>query len=450
MKTYTIQSTQEILNLVDSDFKKNTILKDKHLYFIDTLIRHRADKKPKYLSSQLLKKTFGDRKYNSIINYFLEKGLIERNLNCQDGGFRYYTYKLLIKINKLIKYEITSTSLIKNINFFNKTNFSNLNEVEKQVLQNIQQLQLPSNFEVPKLYMTKSKNTGRLFHTLTNLPKEQRIYLRHIDGNSLVELDGKSAQLVMLSNMFNDDEAFNDAVYSGQIYQIIADEMGVDISCEKAKDKFKKQFFSTAIFNQDKKVVSNSKYGIAFKNLFPIMYQYLIDIDENKRKAKELQLQESQLFINNITRDLVDKGFFVIPIHDALVVFKKDTESVMKIVDDNCFSFLGRLMQFSSKEFCPTLYDNCTTYINLYNKEEEKEDIQHIGVYVVQNSKGVGQNKNIMVRDEKIEAITQAIKSLSSENQKITIRKIKELSGVAKSTVEKHYKNILNDLSSDL
>lgn len=449
MSTYSIQSTQEILNLVDSDFKEKTLLKDKHLYFIDTLIRNKADRKPKYLSSQLLKKTFGDRTYKTIIDYFLEKGLIERHLNCQDGGFRYYTYKLLVKTNKLIKYDLTSTGLIKTINYFNNTNFNSLNETEKQVLENIQQLQLPSAIERPKLYMSKSKNTGRLFHTLTSLPKKQRMYLRHIDGHKLMEFDGKGAQLVMLSNMFSDDEAFNDAVYSGNIYQIIADNMGVDISSEQAKDKFKKQFFSTVIFNEDKRVISNSKYGIAFKNLFPLTYEFLMSFDGIRSKASELQLQESRLFINNITRDLVNKGLFVIPIHDALVIFEKDTDSVMKIVNDNCFSFLGRLMQFSSKKFCPTPYDNCTTYINIYNKEEDTEDRQHTGVYVVQNNKGVVQNKNIMVRDEKIEVITQAIKSLLNDNQKVTVRKIQALSGVAIKTVGKYYKNILNELSLD-
>jgi hypothetical protein len=57
----------------------------------------------------------------------------------------------------------------------------------------------------------------------------------------------------------------------------------------------------------------------------------------------------------------------------------------------------------------------------------------------VQNRKGVGQNKNTQLQDEKVAIITQAIKQLMTNNQKITIRKIRELSGVAKSTVEKNY-----------
>jgi hypothetical protein len=61
----------------------------------------------------------------------------------------------------------------------------------------------------------------------------------------------------------------------------------------------------------------------------------------------------------------------------------------------------------------------------------------------------VGQNKKTQLRDEKVVVITQAIKQLITNNQKITIRKIQELSGVAKSTVEKHYKAVLADLSHD-
>jgi hypothetical protein len=126
----------------------------------------------------------------------------------------------------------------------------------------------------------------------------------------------------------------------------------------------------------------------------------------------------------------------------------------MKIINDNCYGYLGRLMTFSSKEFCPTPYPNCTTYINIHKREaetaEERRESNTRGVYVVQNPKGVGQNKNTQLQADKIEVITQTIKQLITNNQKITIRKIQELSGVAKSTVEKHYKAIIADLSQDI
>ena len=453
MQSYSIQSTQELISLVDSDFKSNTTLKDKHLYFIDTLIRHKADKKAKYLSSKNLKRTFGDRVYKSIINYFVEKSIVECSKCYQDGGYPYFKYKLLIGTTKLVEYEITSVGLLNTIQYFHNTNYNNLNPVEKQVLENIQQLQLPTAIKTPKLYMSKSKNTGRLFHTLTSLPRKHRQYLRHANGHELLELDGKGAQLVMLSNEYPYDEAFNDAVYSGEIYKIIADEMGVDISTQDARDKFKKQFFNTVIFNQNPSVVANSKYGSAFGKLFPIMYHYLIEVDPNVSKARGLQQQESQLFIGNITRDLVNKKLFVVPIHDAVVIHKKDMDAAMKIINDNCFGFLGRLMTFSSKEFCPTPYPNCTTYINIYNREAEaageRRENNSRGVYVVQPPKGVGQNKNTQLQADKIEVITKAIKQLMADNQKITIRNIQELSGVAKATVEKHYKLILSQISHD-
>lgn len=451
MQTYSIQSTQELISLVDSDFKDNLTLKDKHLYFIDTLIRHKADKNAQYLSSKNLKRTFGDRVYKSILNYFVEKLIVECFKCYQDGGYPYFKFKLLISTQKLLDYEITSVGLQKTINFFHNTNYNNLNDVEKQVLENIQQLQMPTAIESPKLYMSKSKNTGRLFHTLTSMQRKHRKYLKHVDGHELLELDGKGAQLVMLSHIYNDDEAFNDAVYSAEIYRIMADEMGIDISTDQARDKFKKQFFNTVIFNQKPSVIANSKYGIAFSKLFPITFHHLIEVNSNTSRARELQEQESQLFIGNITRDLVKQGHFVIPIHDAVVIHKKDFDFAMKIINDNCYGFLGRLMTFSCKEFCPTPYPNCTTYNKIYNKGEAeggRRESSHTGVYVVQSSKGVGQNNNNLVKVEKIAVITQAIKQLVAENQKITVRKIKEISGVAKATVEKHYRAILADLNN--
>lgn len=452
MQSYSIQSTQALISLVDSDFESNTTLKDKHLYFIDTLIRRRADKKAMYLDSQLLKKTFGDKEYLLIINYFIEKGIVQRYFNKQDGYFSYYTYKLLISVKKLVPYQLKSPSLIRTIDYFHNTNYNNLRDFEKQVLHNIQKLQLPSEFDVPRLYMTKSKNTGRMFHSITNMPKNQRMQLKHVDGIRLGEFDAKNAQLVMLSHMYNDDEVFNDAVYGGEFYNIMADEMGVDISNEASKKEFKRKFFNSILFNENILVVANSKYGKAFKNLFPITYHHLIEMQTDTSKANELQSSESNLFIDNITRDLVNEGLFVIPIHDAIIFDLDKIDSVQKIIDDNCYSVLGRLITLSLEEFCPTPCSQYTTYNNIYNKgkeEGEEEKDSQRGVYVVQNPKGVGQNKNTQLQDEKVAAVTHAIKQIMADNQKITIRKIQELSGVAKATVEKHYKLILSQISQD-
>ena len=48
----------------------------------------------------------------------------------------------------------------------------------------------------------------------------------------------------------------------------------------------------------------------------------------------------------------------------------------------------------------------------------ERRDSNSSGVYVVQPSKGVGQNKNTQVKDEKVAVITQTIKQLMADNQK--------------------------------
>ena len=67
----------------------------------------------------------------------------------------------------------------------------------------------------------------------------------------------------------------------------------------------------------------------------------------------------------------------------------------------------------------------------------------------MQSNSMVGQNKKTLLRDEKVAIITQAIKQLMADNQKITVRKIQQLSGVAKATVEKHHKLILSHISHD-
>jgi hypothetical protein len=455
MQPKTIKSTQEIINLLESDFKDNLQLKDKHFYFIDTLIRNRADRKSIYLSSKLLKKTFGDRPYKAIVNYFVDHGIVECYSNYQEGGYYYNKYKLLYSVKKLVEYQLTYKPLIKIIDYFHQTNYNSLLDFEKQVLHNIEQLQLPSNFDIPKLYISKSKNTGRLFHTLTNMPEKQRIRLKHVDNIRLGELDGKNAQLVMLSDMFNDDEVFNDAVYGGEFYQQLASEMGIDISIDSKKREFKRKFFNSILFNSNRAVIANSKYGVAFKKLYPITFHHLIEMDKHISKARQLQRSESNLFINNITRDLVKNGLFVIPIHDAFIINMDDIDKVQKIIYDNCHSILGRLISMSIKEFCPTIESDCTTYNNIYEKVEEKvkekeerNNNSHRAVYMVQSDSMVGQNKKTAIMNEKISVISTAIKSLIADNQKVTVRKIQEASGVAKSTVEKHYKQIIYVLNN--
>ena len=232
----------------------------------------------------------------------------------------------------------------------------------------------------------------------------------------------------------------------------MANEMGIDISDDASRKEFKRKFFNSILFNENVLVVANSKYGKAFEKLFPITYHHLIEMQTDTSKATELQKSESNLFIDNITRDLVKEGLFVIPIHDAIIFNLDEIDSVQKIIDDNCYSVLGRLITLSLEEFCPTPCSQYTTYNNIYNKGEaegEEEKDSQGGVYVVQNPKGVGQNKNTQLQADKIEVITTAIKQLLANNQKITIRKVKELSGVAKATVEKHYKSILGQISQD-
>ena len=126
---------------------------------------------------------------------------------------------------------------------------------------------------------------------------------------------------------------------------------------------------------------------------------------------------------------------------------------LLKTLQVFIISIVTRLITLSLEEFCPTPCSQYTTYINKHNREAEaageRRENNSRGVYVVQPPKGVGQNKNTQLQADKIEVITTAIKQIMVDNQKITIRKIQELSGLAKATVEKHYKPILSQISQD-
>lgn len=91
--------------------------------------------------------------------------------------------------------------------------------------------------------------------------------------------------------------------------------------------------------------------------------------------------------------------------------------------------------------------NNCTKYICI-NKEREGGGSSTI--YVVQRPQGVGQNKNTIKMAESIEILTNTIKAMLDGNQKITIRSLVTESGLAKKTVEKYYKSILEQLKNEI
>jgi hypothetical protein len=459
-----IKTTSQILELVSSSPNKDALL-----YFIYQILKRNTNKDV-YLSSQVLKKTFGDRTYKTIINQLVEFGIVEVNTNYRDKEYPYNTYKLLVSHSKkdLVDYVITDTKLIKRVEYIIENKFDKLPPFIKQVLYNLESLVLTdelrseltkdgfnledeiffTNNNEFKPRITQSKS-GRVHHTLTNLNKKYRKKLSSTHGN-LVEIDAKNAQLIFLSQLCSHDTRFNEDVFGGVFYEKLSMKMGVDISKKSVRDDFKSKFFKTILCNENKVVIANNKFTKTFSTLYPIMYDYLINLRQDSTKATLLQQLESEFFITNILKDIIQMKLFVIPVHDAMIVLDKDIKAVMTIINDHSMAFFNRLITTSIEHytFCSTPCDSALLIIKEEERRKRREENNNKCICSA-NVKGVEQNKNKLKSQETIEKITKAILSLMEEGIKVTTRKIQAIAGVSVASVNKHYKAILSELTND-
>ena len=459
-----IKTTSQILELVSTLPNKDALL-----YFIYQILKRNTNKDV-YLSSQVLKKTFGDRAYKTLINQLVELGIIEVFTNYRDKEYPYNTYKILLTHSKkdLVDYEITDTKLIKRVEYIIENKFDKLPPHIKKVLFNLESLVLTdelrsellkdgfqledeifftnNNYFKPRITQSKS---GRVHHTLTNLNKKYRKKLSSTHGN-LVEIDAKNAQLIFLSQLCPHDTNFNEDVFEGVFYEKLSKKMGVDIAKKSDKDEFKRKFFNTILCNENKAVIANNKFTQAFSSLYPIMFNYLITLNQDTTKATMLQELESEFFITNILRDIIEKKLFVIPVHDAMIVLEKDIEAVMTIINDHSMAFFNRYITTSIKHytFCSTPCNSALLIIKEEASTRRREENNNKCICSAKN-KGIEQNKNQIKSQETIEKITIAILSLMEEGTKVTTRNIQARASVSVASVNKHYKAILNDLTND-
>lgn len=458
-----IKTTSQILQLVSSLPNKDALL-----YFTYQILKRNTNKDV-YLSSQVLKKTFGDRAYKSIINQLAELGIVEVLTNYREKEYPYLTYKALLSHSKkdLVEHEITDHKLIKRVEYIIENKYEMLPPYIKQVLQNLESLLITDELVAElkkegiqledhvfftnnsdfKPRITQSK-TGRVHHTLTNLNKKYRKKLSSTHGN-LVEIDAKNAQLIFLSQLCPFDTIFNEDVFGGIFYDKLSMKMGVDISKKSVKDEFKRKFFNTILCNENKAVIANNKFTSAFSSLYPIMFNYLITLNQDSTKATLLQELEAEFFITNILRDIIEMKLFAIPVHDAMIILDKDVEAVMAIINDHSTAFFNRHITTSSEHytFCST---PCDSTLLIIEKEETRRREENNNKCICSaNVEGVEQNMNHIKSQDTIEKITNAIITLKEEGAKVTTRNIQARAGVSAASVNKHYKAILSDLAND-
>ena len=454
-----IKITEAIQEILLSLPQKELKYKDYYLHFVNQLINKNAYTSPVHLSSIILRRIYGRKRYLTIINFLTEVGIIKvtnKTKKLNNGFIVHVKYFSLINEDKTINYIITNQTLLNNIDrsYFNvvKAHPKFINQMKQNIddiimLPKLVNLLLSEGIiknycnilgqHKPFANHIKRSRYGRIFNSMTKVKRNYRNGLIHQDGSKLIEIDAKNAQLICLYQMAKCDDKFKQTLIDGNFYETVADKMGIDISTSEQRDKFKEKIYNTFIANTKKGCVKNSPVGKAMFKLFPEISDYVINM--NGSKAGILQHCESKFFINTLCSTLIEQGIWVASLHDAIIIKQQDYNKVIndyKLLSSSYFGFeiKHKVIEYNINKL------KCTTpLININSSIEDKKTDRGIlyGTILVGCST---LSKNDILKEQTITKIIEAVDLLNSIGEKISIRKVMKLTGLSNATVQKHKK----------
>jgi hypothetical protein len=204
-----------------------------------------------------------------------------------------------------------------------------------------------SIFEIENKIFRVSRNetNRRLDYNLTNMKSTLFNYML-FEGEELVELDIANAQFSILSFLTDElDDNFIKLTREGQLYKYISDKL--NITLPESKEKMFRVAFDRV-----------EEYQNDIREIFPKTMEF---IDGYKNElgyaafSKLCQNAESLIMIDGLLNLLINKGYKVFTIHDAIRVKKSDLELIKKEIE-NYFNNI-----------------NFKCLLRIKNKEQKKE-----------------------------------------------------------------------------
>ena len=197
---------------------------------------------------------------------------------------------------------------------------------QKQLQLEIIYAQSVFNINNKLFYCSRNETNNRLDHNLTGLKKELFDYLL-FDGEKLVELDIANAQFAIAAHLNPTiDDHFIYHAQNGGLYSLI------ETALNLPKGQGKELMFRVAF----DKVKHNEEYD-QIRNLFPI-YMSWVDAykQDNNYKAfsNMLQKKETEIMIDGLLMLLIESGYRVFTIHDALRVKESEADATQKLMED--------------------------------------------------------------------------------------------------------------------
>ncbi len=291
------------------------------------------------LPSSFLIKHFGCKHYRKIITLFNEYIYeIKQNgyryipkQNATDGIGKCKTYlinykelltdpHLIVRFNNksLIEFQIDDDANINMVKVINEAEMDYGKAIMEQIINKKNDISLINRireiikFANRRYIKIKKDTTGRIFSNFSSMPKECRKHIT-LSNKHFIELDVKNSQPSLLVGFMNElgyiadknyiKDVENGTIYSnfillqGDFYKFdeATSRMIIYSNILKNKGDVKKEFFNSILFDFKTK----STLNIRFKELYPLVWEFLRKQNNNIEIAGQLQKRESEI-INNL------------------------------------------------------------------------------------------------------------------------------------------------------
>lgn len=190
-------------------------------------------------------------------------------------------------------------------------------------------------------YASIGKRNGRLDHNLTNLERGFRRFIL-LNGRSMHSTDivnsqptfsipviqNKLKEMQGQSCMIPDDMIrYANSCVNGIFYETIAEKAEIDIDSPERREHFKRNhLYPEVLYCRNNNW--NTRTQLAFRSLFPSADMAIRELKKQSHNNFSIELQrlESDLMINTVFTQLINNGFIILPLHDAIYCSSEATK----------------------------------------------------------------------------------------------------------------------------
>lgn len=179
--------------------------------------------------------------------------------------------------------------------------------------------------------VVRDAKTNRMHHVLSNTPSDYRKFFTY-KGKSLYTIDLANSQPLLLATYLKDHyhkyvpidvKKYIKDVEEGVLYEQVMKKLKIPL---KYRSAFKQTFFGKIFYNKSTEGQGyDYEEETAFKELYPNVFNFIqkMKVYNYKNFPIALQKRESEIFVDNIFKELVDEKIFCLTLHDSIIFSDK-------------------------------------------------------------------------------------------------------------------------------